>query len=271
MPKAFDLFDSEACCSDDDYNEDEDEDNDQCSTESMRQFINDSSSVFSSSSETTKDRSQHKPTRILFSSDSEYEYEVDDKAMSASDIQQVLNIQESSKKAVTLINEKKLYNMFKTKSAQENNNSKTKVKTKVTSKDENLPGFSQFPLTEWSLTVSKLGSDVDITALPLMYKFLEQYCSKGAISTEVGKRAHNLHLQGVFQTKYPKTDVFKKKLNKFLKAFLPNKAVGYRVVCKPLTSGQDFISMIGYVLKDEGQAWFQTMTFNVTRYFLFLF
>jgi hypothetical protein len=81
------------------------------------------------------------------------------------------------------------------------------------SKADHLPGFCQYPFTERSLTVSKL----DISALTLMYKFLEQHCSKGAISTEVGKRAHNLHLQGVFQTKYPKTEVFKKKLNKFLK------------------------------------------------------
>jgi hypothetical protein len=75
-----------------------------------------------------------------------------------------------------------------------------------------------------------------------MYKFLEQHCSKGAISTEVGKRAHNLHLQGVFQTKYSKTDVFKKQMNKFLKTFLPTNCVDYRVVYKPLTSGQDFLS-----------------------------
>lgn len=273
MRKVFDLFDSEAGCSDDDG--DEDEDNDQSSSGSLKNFIidDDTSSVFSATSATNTHR-QH-PTRIVFSESEheDYEYELDEQTMSPSEIEE--HIQQSKKKTTTAGNKPLLYNIFNNKAK-----SKTKTHTKQpekkiehysskkanNNKTEHLPGFCQYPLTEWSLTVSKLGADVDISTLQLMYNFLEQHCSKGAISTEVGKRAHNLHLQGVFQTKYPKTDEFKKKLNKFLKQFLPSNSVGYRVVCKPLTSGQDFLSMIGYVLKDEGQAWFQTMTFNVTRY-----
>jgi hypothetical protein len=176
MPSGLDLFDSEACCSHDDDDDDDDDRSDEddlSSSESMKQFIvDDSSSIFSSSSETTKKNTNR---RILSDTEAEdYEYEAGDEnpIMSHSEIQEQFTIlrhqQESSKVKKSSTNDKKplLFDIFtssKTKEKVQNkqshkaNNSNSKL---AASKADHLPGFCQYRLTEWSLTVSKLGSDI---------------------------------------------------------------------------------------------------------------
>ena len=41
---------------------------------------------------------------------------------------------------------------------------------------------------------------------------------------------------------------------------------GYRVLAKPLAKSQDFVTMCGYILKDERRPWFQYRIFNVPRF-----
>ena len=100
--------------------------------------------------------------------------------------------------------------------------------------------------------------------IDIIQQFHERCCIKGGVSTEVGKRAHNLHLQGVFRTKFPRTPSDAKAMCTFVKRLLPVSS-GFRVLCKPLGHGQDFTVMCGYILKDEGQPWFQHRAFNIPR------
>jgi hypothetical protein len=73
------------------------------------------------------------------------------------------------------------------------------------------PGFrpvgdAHYPLTKWSLTVSRTKQDVPGYLLEVFFTWMEQFCVRGLISTEVGHRAFHLHLQGIFECRYPATD-----------------------------------------------------------------
>ena len=65
-------------------------------------------------------------------------------------------------------------------------------------------GHAAYPVNDFSLTVTKKGGDVAVTSLDLVFKFIEQYCLKGMAAFEVGKRAFNLHIQGLYRIHYPK-------------------------------------------------------------------
>ena len=67
-------------------------------------------------------------------------------------------------------------------------------------KSFNVPGFPQYPGSSWSLTVSKISRDIALPTLDTVFNFIVTFCNRGGLSTEVGSRAHRLHLQGVFQT-----------------------------------------------------------------------
>lgn len=86
--------------------------------------------------------------------------------------------------------------------------------------------------------------------------FFYFYKITGGVATEVGSRAHNLHIQGVMEMHYPKSPAFKLALTKFIKDLLPDKK-GHKITCKPLCGSQDFSTMIGYITKDQDQAHFQ--------------
>ena len=81
-------------------------------------------------------------------------------------------------------------------------------------KEENLPGDIRFPVSSWSLTITKNKDDVLLFVLEIMYEFIQQYCLKGAVSTEVGPRAHHYHIQGMMTLHYPTTPPFKKSFSK---------------------------------------------------------
>lgn len=130
--------------------------------------------------------------------------------------------------------------------------------------EEKLPGDLTFPETDFSLTITKTGEDVSLELLDILYEFLLQYCVKGGVSFEVGARAFNLHIQGLFRIHYPKTKEFVKKLQSFIKKLLPQKGKGYKVNLKPLAGGQSFSAMIGYITKDVGQAHYQIRSHNIT-------
>ena len=121
--------------------------------------------------------------------------------------------------------------------------------------EEKLPGDASFPITDFSLTVTKVAAgDVPMpSTLDCIHAFLKQFCIKGAVSTEVGSRAFHLHLQGVFRVHYPKTAPFVNKLQKFIKNMLPNNGIGLRVLLKVLVGEQTFVGMLGYVTKDSGK------------------
>ncbi len=104
------------------------------------------------------------------------------------------------------------------------------------------PG-SQYPETFWSLTVSRIGKVISVPSLDQVFNFIVYFCRNGGLSTEVGSRAHRLHLQDVFKTLFPHHADAAKVLTAFVKSFLAENGKGHRVVCKPLALGQTFTTM----------------------------
>jgi hypothetical protein len=122
-------------------------------------------------------------------------------------------------------------------------------------------GDPSFLENSFSLTVTKLKSDIDVNVLFILESFLKLYCTKGiyyskivddyyliyfagGVATEVGKRAFQYHLQGVFKCRYPCSKIYVAKLSKFLRKLLGN-ALNYRILVKPLERGQTLEAMIG--------------------------
>lgn len=98
--------------------------------------------------------------------------------------------------------------------------------------------------------MSKLKGDVPIDLIDVIHSFISSYCLKGAVSSEVGHRAHNLHLQRVFRIKYPRDPTSIKTLTKLIKDAIKDRTKslrGYRVLLKPLAKHQTFTLMIGYI------------------------
>ena len=85
---------------------------------------------------------------------------------------------------------------------------------------DKLPGDSSYPLSSWSVTITKTKDDVSIHVLEIMHDFVKAYCTRGAMATEVGPRAHNFHVQGVMTLYYPTTAPFKKALSKYIDLFI---------------------------------------------------
>jgi hypothetical protein len=131
--------------------------------------------------------------------------------------------------------------------------------------EEKTIGHPTFPVSDFSLTIIKSKGDIAVVALDIVYEeFIKPFCIKGAIATEVGTRAHNLHLQGVFKARYPTNREWILKLNKQIKRILPYNGTQYRVNVKPFGNKQNFNAMIGYVTKDHGQTHYQLRSHNVT-------
>jgi hypothetical protein len=115
-----------------------------------------------------------------------------------------------------------------------------------------VPGDSSYPVNEFSLTVTKTGEDVGLESLDTIGKFIVDHCLKGGVSTEVGQRAFNLHLQGVFRIHWPKLKEYVQHLQKLLKSSMPNKGTKYKVLLKAFAANQQFSAMVGYITKDQG-------------------
>ena len=57
-------------------------------------------------------------------------------------------------------------------------------------KSFNVPGYAQYPLSAWSLTVTKIGADIALATLDAVFNFIVAFCNRGGLSTEVDSRAH---------------------------------------------------------------------------------
>ncbi len=126
------------------------------------------------------------------------------------------------------------------------------------------PGDDHFPVNNFSLTISKCGGDVDLYLLDRVHGFLQEFCIKGGVSTEVGHRAHMLHLQSLFSVRYPKDKEHVKELTKLIKGLIQPPSTGYRIVIKPFAVNQTVQAMIGYITKDQGQPHYQLRTHHIS-------
>lgn len=114
------------------------------------------------------------------------------------------------------------------------------------------PGHHTFSANEFSLTITKTGGDVELYILEKVHDFIVKYALKGGVSTEVGHRVHNLHLQGMFIMRYPKDKKHLAELVKLIKELI-KPLTGYKVMLKPFATNQSFSAMLGYITKDQGE------------------
>jgi hypothetical protein len=94
---------------------------------------------------------------------------------------------------------------------------------------EKLPGDPSYPINNFSLTVTKTGSDISLDCLEIVDAFIKEYCLKGLVSTEVGTKKFQLHLQATLRMHYPKTKDMVTKLSKMIRGQLPNNGKGHKV------------------------------------------
>lgn len=131
-------------------------------------------------------------------------------------------------------------------------------------KKETLPGHINFPINDFSLTITKTCGDVAFHCLEIIFSFIKQYCLKGGVSTEVGHRANNLHLQAVVRIQYPSTKVMEEPLRKFIKKLLPDAGKSCKVQIKVIGVNQKFSAMVGYITKDETRPSYQIRTHYIS-------
>jgi len=125
-------------------------------------------------------------------------------------------------------------------------------------------GHRSFPLSNYSLTISRGSLDVPLDALEAIDDFLKRDTQKGGAATEVGARNNNLHIQSAFSIHYPKSPESAKVLAKYVRSLLPLGGKGYKIQCKPFSPGQTWEAMIGYITKDQGRQSYQIRTHNIT-------
>ena len=125
-------------------------------------------------------------------------------------------------------------------------------------------GHRSFPLSNYSLTISKGSVDVPYETLDIIESFLKRDTQKGGAATEVGARNHNLHIQSAFSIHYPKTEISQKLLAKHIRSLLPEQGKGFKVQCKPFTLGQTWDAMLGYITKDQGRPSYEIRVHNIT-------
>jgi hypothetical protein len=121
------------------------------------------------------------------------------------------------------------------------------------------------------LTISRTKGDIPISYLDLVGEFISKYAFKGGVSTEIGARARQFHLQGQFTMRFPKDPRSCHILSKKIKSIFPvNSGFDTRVLVKGLGDHQTFIAMLGYITKDQGQAHYQIRIHNVELLLLLL-
>jgi len=129
---------------------------------------------------------------------------------------------------------------------------------------EKQPGDDCFPITGFSITISRLKQDVSHELLHVIGNWIKANCVKGVVSTEVGKRAFNLHLQICIQLRWPGTPAATKALAKIIKSLILPTSAGYKVFTKEFGKHQTFIAMVGYCTKDQGKSSHKIVSHNVS-------
>jgi hypothetical protein len=90
-------------------------------------------------------------------------------------------------------------------------------KKKSSPEIEKQPGNIMLPINCFSLTITKTKDDVPQALLQRIFRdFIEAFCLKGGIATEVGARLGNCHLQSVIQLHCLKTQAGLTALSKII-------------------------------------------------------
>ena len=63
--------------------------------------------------------------------------------------------------------------------------------------------------------------DVPFGCLGVIHTWIQIHCTKGSVATEVGSKAHQLHVQGVIECFFPGSTLAQKSMNKTFKSLFP--------------------------------------------------
>ena len=135
---------------------------------------------------------------------------------------------------------------------------KTTVKKNTTKPQLKPFGDGCYDVNGFSLTVAKINGDVPLNYIDITGKFIEDYCIRGMASGEVGSRAHNLHVQAVFEARYATSEKHMKQLKSIIKALYPV-TKGYKIMVVKFRGSQNFSNMIGYCTKDKDKPHFRSV------------
>jgi hypothetical protein len=118
-------------------------------------------------------------------------------------------------------------------------------------------GDNQYPVTWWSIYITKGNADIPLLYFHRFAAWLAEFAVKGAGSTERGEKKSQLHLQAMACLHCP-ADEFGRNLvrDSIKKEFPIPTGAGYRVDAKPFAQTQTPIWMLGYILKDHDEPWF---------------
>ena len=106
--------------------------------------------------------------------------------------------------------------------------------------------------------MAKINGDVPLNYIDITGKFIEDNCIRGMASGEVGARAHNLHVQAVFEARYATSEKHMKQLKSIIKALYPV-TKGYKIMVVKFRGSQNFSNMIGYSTKDKDKPHFRSV------------
>ena len=114
-----------------------------------------------------------------------------------------------------------------------------------------------------SLTITKIGSDTERNDIEIVCAISNITVSQEVFQLKLAS-GHTICICKVCRTLFPNNS---KVLIAFITIFLLKRGstMEFRISSLFLFLGQDFVTMCRYILKDEGQPWFQHRSFNVPR------
>ena len=128
------------------------------------------------------------------------------------------------------------------------------------------PGDNAAPKQFWSFTIGASGSHCPRGWLNLMQNYMVHFNLKGAAALEKGGRNAILHVQAVIEVACATTGDGKEVLKMHMKHFFGWDVTQQQVkmTIHPLSEGQTFEHMLGYVQKDSGKPHYAIVTNDIT-------
>jgi hypothetical protein len=125
-------------------------------------------------------------------------------------------------------------------------------------------GNDPHPVNEFSIWITKANGDIALYLFQGALQWLGSHAVKGGFATERGGKKRQLHLQGFALVHCPATSAGCEAIKASIKENFPiPPRVGYRVDVKPFEGTQTPVWMLGYIMKDNSEAWW---SMGIMRY-----
>jgi hypothetical protein len=117
-------------------------------------------------------------------------------------------------------------------------------------------GDEGLPVNSFSIWITKSNADITMYMFQAILQWLGARAVKGAFATERGGQKRQLHLQGFAVLHCPATARGVDMIKASLKSEIPVPLrCGYRVDVKPFEGAQNATWMLGYIMKDNSEMW----------------